>query len=779
MLAWSALPSLPAAASIATLLLLKACPGEGLPEVDDPEAEPVAEVTPEPTPTPIPGLDAAELAPWPADHPMQVGAEALRDALAAVEADRLDDALASLDRAGDFAPALTAWTRGRVLRGLDRHDEAVAAWETIPGTSRWWPEAALERAAHRLAQDDVAGVLEILGESGAPAASERTPTRHDQAVRAEILRSRALRARDAEGDCDAAYGACKRVWVSEPEDSEAWATADAGMRALEARVSDDLKPGLAEKVSRAGVLARTHANETIVALLNGEREALEGAEASVACEGQFQLGRAFHKQRQYSKSVPLIGWVVDHCDDPELGARAAYIHSQGLERSGRVTDAIAAWNLLADRYPEHRFADDGLYHAGQLHLRNGDGGSARQVFLSMPTRFPEGDMVDDALWGMAWAEIRDGKWADALPWLEQLTQGEVDTRARERVLRGRYWLARAQWTLDEKDAAQAGWTSLAKDAPVHWYGALALWRLHQADPAAAAEVAASVESLRSRLSQGPDELDRWVADPAFLDHPALQHGVELLRGGLGDEAAEEFKLALGDDVHDRWDTDTLLLASHLLLEAGDAYSGHNLLRLLFRRSWPALEPDQRVRLAHAYPRAYFAEIEEVTADYTWDPQLFQGLVREESAFSPGIKSWAGAMGLSQLMWPTAKATAKKMGITGLTRSKLSDPKLNLSIGSTYFQGLVKRWKGHLPLAIASYNAGPGAVNKWVRKRGHLDLDSWVETIPYDQTRHYVKRVATSWQVYNLLYGDGAPVIPLRVGPVADGIEGADPSVQAE
>jgi soluble lytic murein transglycosylase len=779
MSAWFPLPAPPAVAVFGAVLLLKACPvddeiGEEGP--DEPVAE-LAEATPEPTPTPVPGIDEADLVPYPVDHPAFAAATGLRTALLAVDADDLQGALGQLDAVdlnGGFAPGLAAWTRGRALRGLGRTDEAEAAWAAVPDTSRWWPEAALDRASLKLDSGDLEGVLTLLGESGPPQANEGTPSRPDQIVRAEILRSRALRIRDAEGDCDAAYGACKRVWVSAPTSSEAWTAADEGMKALDARVSAELKPGLAEKVSRAGVLAGDHANDSIVALLDSERAGLKAADPTVGCEGSFQLGRAWHKKRDYKRSTELLGWVGDHCDDPAVGVKAAYLHSQGLERRGLRDEAIASWTGLADRYPEHRFADDGLYHAGQLHLDAGRRDDAHAIFLSMPDRFPEGDMVDDALWGMAWSEIAGERWAQARPWLEQLALGENDTRARARVLRGRYWLARARMELGESDEALEGWRTLAQDAPLHWYGILAMWRLHDQSPELAAQAAAVVQDARKELARGPGERERWIADPAFLNHPSLTLGVELLRGGLKAEAAEEIKLALGRDVQDTWDLDTLVLASHLLLRADDPYAGHNLLRMAFRRTWPSSEADNRVLFEHGYPPAYSELIEKVTTDYDWDPLLFQGLVREESAFASSIRSWAGAMGLSQLMWPTAKGTAKRMGIKGLKRTDLSDPETNLSIGSTYMQGLVKRWKGHLPLAVASYNAGPGAVNKWVKARGHLELDAWVETIPYDETRGYVKRVTTSWQIYHSLYAEGRPVVPLRVGPVADAIAGDDP-----
>jgi soluble lytic murein transglycosylase len=136
---------------------------------------------------------------------------------------------------------------------------------------------------------------------------------------------------------------------------------------------------------------------------------------------------------------------------------------------------------------------------------------------------------------------------------------------------------------------------------------------------------------------------------------------------------------------------------------------------------------------------------------------------------------SGAIGLSQLMWPTAKMTARKIGIRGLRKSHLRSPERNLEIGTAYFQELHERWHGHLPLAIASYNAGPGAVNRWIRARGDQTLDEWIEAIPYDQTRDYVKRVLGSFQIYNMLYDGTRAYVPLRVGPVRAALDVADPS----
>jgi soluble lytic murein transglycosylase len=141
-----------------------------------------------------------------------------------------------------------------------------------------------------------------------------------------------------------------------------------------------------------------------------------------------------------------------------------------------------------------------------------------------------------------------------------------------------------------------------------------------------------------------------------------------------------------------------------------------------------------------------------------DPDLLQALMREESALDPKALSWAGAVGLTQLMPATAKAVAKGLKIRNVNVQMLLEPDLNIRLGSWYLGTLVKRWDGNLPYAIASYNAGPGMVARWRDANGKAELDEWVEDIPISETRGYVKRVLRSYNTYQLLYARKPPVL---------------------
>ena len=143
-------------------------------------------------------------------------------------------------------------------------------------------------------------------------------------------------------------------------------------------------------------------------------------------------------------------------------------------------------------------------------------------------------------------------------------------------------------------------------------------------------------------------------------------------------------------------------------------------------------------------------------------------MREESAFSPRTESFANAIGLTQMIIKTAKRFANGANVT---RDLLMDPAKNVEIGSRFLGFLWKHFSAVPPLTIAGYNAGEAAVDKWLGERGNLAMDEFMETIPYDETRNYTKRVLASYFAYSWLYGSKpVPVVPLVVRAAAtDGV----------
>ncbi|MFK4754434.1 transglycosylase SLT domain-containing protein [Oceanobacter antarcticus] len=130
-------------------------------------------------------------------------------------------------------------------------------------------------------------------------------------------------------------------------------------------------------------------------------------------------------------------------------------------------------------------------------------------------------------------------------------------------------------------------------------------------------------------------------------------------------------------------------------------------------------------------------------DVTWATAI----ARQESAFKPEAMSPVGARGLMQLMPSTAKLTAKKYGISLAGTEPLFNPETNIALGSAYLAEMYQRFDGNRTYASAAYNAGPNRVERWLKERGHLPLDAWIETIPYAETRQYVQNVLAFRVIY--------------------------------
>jgi soluble lytic murein transglycosylase len=154
--------------------------------------------------------------------------------------------------------------------------------------------------------------------------------------------------------------------------------------------------------------------------------------------------------------------------------------------------------------------------------------------------------------------------------------------------------------------------------------------------------------------------------------------------------------------------------------------------------------------------------------------LVYAIMREESQFRPAVESPAEAVGLMQIIPPTAALIAARLEGRKVDPEALDDPNHNIALGTWYLAGLSKRYDAQLPLVMAAYNAGPAAADGWIRRANSLqmDLTQFMEEVPYKETRGYVKRVSRSLAVYRMLYGlERGTFSPMVQGLVQNKISG--------
>ena len=182
-------------------------------------------------------------------------------------------------------------------------------------------------------------------------------------------------------------------------------------------------------------------------------------------------------------------------------------------------------------------------------------------------------------------------------------------------------------------------------------------------------------------------------------------------------------------------------ADALLAELYNSSGDSLLMTRSLRRAYPQLATVEQDTvpayfLKMYYPIRYFDAIMKYSKQNGLDPYLMMGLIHQESFYNPLVRSPVGATGLMQLMPPTAKEIARRIH----SSSNVEDPEVNIRLGTNYFRQLVNLFGGAVPLAIASYNAGQGNVLRWRRAAPHRPMDEFLESIPFPETRNYVKRV---------------------------------------
>ncbi len=175
-------------------------------------------------------------------------------------------------------------------------------------------------------------------------------------------------------------------------------------------------------------------------------------------------------------------------------------------------------------------------------------------------------------------------------------------------------------------------------------------------------------------------------------------------------------------------------------------------------SWKLSGNENRNRLSRPlaeglFPKGYMTEVLEILAHYNLDPFLVLSLMRQESAFNPGITSKANAVGLMQLMLRTAEGVARTLKQEVPTKETLKDPVTNVRLGVEYLHRLLVSFNQNMVYALAAYNAGPTKVRQWVALRSNMHPLEFIESIPFTETRNYVKKILRNYAIYLILYDD--------------------------
>ncbi|HEX6137362.1 MAG TPA: transglycosylase SLT domain-containing protein [Casimicrobiaceae bacterium] len=443
-------------------------------------------------------------------------------------------------------------------------------------------------------------------------------------------------------------------------------------------------------------------------------------------------------QREFAavERDPMRAVAKGHFDWRTAAGRELALYA--LERAARkdAADARSGWLKWRARLP----VADRNY--GNLRIA---WHAARQLDPAANDWFKEVDGIALTPEQQAWrvrAALRAAAWRDVRGAIDALPQSEQQEPA------WRYWRARALTALNADDEARSVFAGLADR--IDYYGLLA------------AEALGAGPAQLARLSRDAAPVDA-AAIAAFGARADVQRVVLLLRFDLRPEALREWSYAVRG-----LDDDGLLVAAEYARRAG-----------LYDRAINAAERTaKRIDFTLRYLTPYQAQFAAAAREQGIDEEILYGIARQESRFVADIVSSSGAVGLMQLMPATARWVAKQLGRRDYSPTRIADVDVNTQFGAFYFRHWLERL-GQLPaLAAAAYNAGPSRAQGWRPVAAPLEGAIWVETIPFNETRDYVKRVLANTMLYTRALDRPYVALTQRLGVVtprgAADVEVTDP-----
>ncbi len=529
------------------------------------------------------------------------------------------------------------------------------------------------------------------------------------------------------GRTDDARRAALEAWKSAVEPGQ-----QSSARELEARATPDSSDRIdrAENMMRARRFSK--AIEELEAIEPGDDENLREHWYHVYGMALFRMRTRYLDAARVLHESALLGGRHEMED--------AFHSARALARADKDSRAIRAYRRFALRYPKSKYASEARFLAAWLEIRLGRSNGERQMERLVRGKTQvRGRWRRSALWELGFIGIETRRYARAARFLSEYSN--VATSAMDRA-RAQYWLGRAyRWG----PKAVAAYRAAIEVEPLHWYALLAAARLKRlkVTPPGPFEGALSLDKaeLAEQSLPLPETFEAYRRLGLDLD------GIAWLTGHENALVANHPK------------AQRIPLLAQLYREAGAYREALRIARqrLVYLHSDPA---EQRWWWDAAYPMPWRSIVDEHHGELP--PALIYATMRQESGFRPEVVSRAGAVGLMQVMPELAAKLAGKP----VTRQMLRMPERNIELGVKEMAALAAEFDDVYPLSIAAYNAGKARVRRWLTENGRMELDRFVERIPFNETRNYVRRVTTHYARYSYLDdpGSGWPVLPRFVSP---------------
>ncbi len=441
-------------------------------------------------------------------------------------------------------------------------------------------------------------------------------------------------------------------------------------------------------------------------------------------EIQMARARLLWRTSHFEESVTLFRDLVETDDrDFELAVLEEWLSARKSQGNSAALRTIEGW--ITERFPQSRLSTDIIASRGHYAYSRSDYEIAKSYYNKIQSLRTPHASAGLSRMRLGQIYLHEQNYQKAFEVFDSYLKEFPNGRRWEEAT---YWLARSLLKLERGPEALNNARDLNRRSPLSYYSALSFELLG--------------EPYEPQIPEGPDvTVVGWI-QPLLIALDRFQ------LAGLNIAA----EMAIGDLIETTEnDIQASIILAENLIERGFTIQGINI-------GWKLLANGVGMskRLAKIiYPFPYREMVYTEASEYSVDPVLLAALIRQESAFTPAIRSSAGAIGLMQVMPATGREVAKGAGIAGFSSLSLETPEINLHLGTRYLVEMQDRYgEVGLPLVLSAYNAGPTRARRWRNFSEVTDILRFTERIPFEETRGYVKNVVRNIHVYRFLYESG-------------------------
>ena len=441
----------------------------------------------------------------------------------------------------------------------------------------------------------------------------------------------------------------------------------------------------------------------------------------------YLIGRSYQGRKWYNTAIKRFEAVIALGDENKYITRATYQIAQCYRRKGHIRTAISRLETFVKSYAWSELVDDALYDIAQLREKQGKSELALDAYSRLIKVAPKSPYADVAAWRTGWQRFDEHRYKESYNAFKVLKENFPGNRY---AMGAHFWMAKIRERQNKPELARKLYKEVAEAG--YWY---------------------YTARAKAILDTAIPELDPKAVQDAELPE----------RGGCPPQVAVLMKLRLYEDAVAQLDehiNTTSLSERKCFYDLITCYEGLSMYDKARKVTEQSLKDPAFANAARAdleklrqklYPRYYADTVEKYAKLYNVDTFLISAMILEESRYNAEAVSWAGAIGLMQIMPATGRELAQQLKIRRFRTSMLKKPEVNIQMGTKYIGYLNSLFNDNAMLVTGAYNGGPGRMKRWVTSKNIADIDEFVEKITIRETRLHIKKVIDSYDHYVELY----------------------------